>query len=236
MAKIGVLCKQANKKCIFAGNILHYMDKNYWKSIYSKQSEDEKPSPFATYVVENIGVAGKTIIELGCGNGRDAICFANANAAKVEAIDQCDNIIELLQHRFKQVNNLSFTCRDFTQMDDSSGTKYDIVYSRFTLHSVSKEQQHDVISWAFRNLNPSGNLCVEVRGQKNEIFRTGTPVEGEPDAFILNNHYRRFLQFESFCKELEDCHFHIDFAKEQKGVAPYKGQNETYIRVIATKE
>ena len=212
------------------------MDKKYWKQIYSKQSEDEKPSLFATYVVANIGVDGKTMIELGCGNGRDAICFANANAAKVEAIDQCENIIELLQNRYKQIENLVFRCCDFTCLSDSDYSKYDLVYSRFTLHSISEEQQHNVILWAFRNLKPNGKLCVEVRWQKNEIFKVGTPVEGEPDAFILNDHYRRFINFESFCDELKSCQFSIEYAKEQKGFAPYNGQDETFIRVIATKE
>ena len=209
------------------------MDKNYWKNIYSKQSEDERPSLFALYVTESIGVEGKSLIELGCGNGRDAICFANANADMVVAVDQCENIIELLQHRYQQVGNLDFQCRDFTCMED--GTPYDIIYSRFTLHSISQEQKHDVIQWAYRNLKDGGKLCIEVRGQKNEIFQVGEPVEGEPDAFILNDHYRRFLHFETFCEELRSCHFQIDFAKEQKGFAPYNGQDETYIRVIASR-
>lgn len=209
------------------------MDKNYWKNIYSKQSEDERPSLFALNVVESIGVEGKSIIELGCGNGRDAICFANANATKVVAVDQCENIIELLQHRYQQVGNLDFQCRDFTCMEDS--LPFDIVYSRFTLHSISKAQQHEVILWACRNLKNGGRLCIEVRGQKNEIFKVGEPVEGEPDAFILNDHYRRFLNFEAFCEELRSCHFQIDYAEEQKGFAPYNGQDETYIRVIASR-
>lgn len=210
------------------------MDKNYWKNIYSKQSEDEMPSLFALYVSESIGVEGKSLIELGCGNGRDAICFANANASKVVAVDQCDNIIELLRHRFQLVGNLEFQCCDFTCMEDLQ-EGFDFVYSRFTLHSISKKQQHSVIQWAYRNLNKNGRLCIEVRGQKNEIFQVGTPVEGEPDAFILNDHYRRFLHFESFCEELRSCHFQIEYAKEQKGFAPYNGQDETYIRVIASR-
>lgn len=209
------------------------MDKNYWKNIYSKQSEGEQPSLFARYIVETFDIENKSIIELGCGNGRDAIFFANANA-QVTAIDQCDNIIELLAHRFKKVNNLNFKCLDFTSMDDSMN--FNIVYSRFTLHSISKEQEKNVIRWAYRNLMPKGKLCIEVRGQKNEIYQVGIPVDGEPDAFILNDHYRRFLHFESFCKELEDIGFKIEYAAEQKGFAPYNGTNETYIRIIATKE
>ena len=208
------------------------MDKNYWRNIYSKQSEGELPSLFARYIAETLSIEGKSIIELGCGNGRDAIFFANANA-HVTAIDQCDNIIELLNLRFQKVDNLKFICTDFTCLDDR--TKYDIVYSRFTLHSISKTQEENVVVWAYRNLKPNGKFCVEVRGQKNEIFQVGTPVDGEPDAFILNDHYRRFLHFESFCKELQDLGFQLDFAKEQKGFAPYNGTDETYIRVIASK-
>ena len=159
--------------------------------------------------------------------------FANANA-NVTAIDQCDNIIELLDGRFKKVDNLTFKCLDFTCLDDMM--PFDFVYSRFTLHSISKGQEQKVVKWAHRNLNPYGKLCIEVRGQKNEIFQVGIPVEGEPDAFILNDHYRRFLNFESFCDELITIGFRIDYAKEEKGFAPYNGTNETYIRIIASKQ
>ncbi len=208
------------------------MDKNYWKNIYSKQSEGEQPSLFARYIVDNYAIENKDLIELGCGNGRDAIFFANANA-NVTAVDQCDNIIELLDHRFQKVGNLKFKCLDFTCMDDV--TKYDVVYSRFTLHSISKSQEDGVLSWAYRNLNVGGRLCIEVRGQKNEIYKEGEPVDGEPDAFILNGHYRRFLKFEYLCNTLKTIGFHIDFADERKGFAPYNGTDETYIRVIASK-
>lgn len=208
------------------------MDKNYWKNIYSKQSEGEKPSLFAIYIADNYDLKGKSLIELGCGNGRDAIYFANANA-NVYAIDQCDNIIDLLDYRFQKVDNLHFKCLDFTSLDDE--TSYDIVYSRFTLHSISKEQEAQVLRWAHRNLTEGGKLCIEVRGQKNEIFRVGEPVEGEPDAFILNDHYRRFIHFETFCEKLKALGFNLEFAKEEKGFAPYKGTDETYIRVIASK-
>lgn len=185
------------------------MDKNYWKNIYSKQSESEMPSLFARHIADTISLEGKSIIELGCGNVRDAIFFANANA-NVTAIDQCDNIIDLLNLRFQKVNNLKFKCTDFTCLDNCN--PYDIVYSRFTLHSISKEQEENVVKWAFRNLNPNGKLCIEVRGQKNEIYQVGIPVEGESDAFILDDHYRRFIHFDSFCKELEHIGFKLDYA------------------------
>lgn len=210
------------------------MDKKYWEKVYSKQTEEEKPSLFAVFIAENLGIYGKELVELGCGNGRDAVYFANVGAKHVDAIDQCENIINLLTHRFQQIKNLSFHCEDFTCMETKE-RKFDIIYSRFTLHSISKEQEQNVIQWAYQNILSGGSFCIEVRGQKNEIFGVGIPVEGETDAFILNDHYRRFLHFESFCKELTSLGFILNFAKEQKGFAPYNGQDETYIRIIATK-
>ena len=63
----------------------------------------------------------------------------------------------------------------------------------------------------------------------------GEAVPNEADAYILDNHYRRFLNFDSLCEDLKKLGFTLDFAAEDKDFAPYNGQNETYIRVIARK-
>lgn len=207
------------------------MDKEYWKKIYMQQNEEHKPSLFARHIAENFGVEGHKLIELGCGNGRDSIFFSRLGA-EVTAIDQCENAIDFMQPLIGK--GIRFECCDFTRMNDCPAP-FDIVYSRFTLHSISAMEERRVVGWAHRNLAGSGLFCIEVRGQKNEIYRFGEPVEGEPDAFVYNSHYRRFLNFDSFCEELRNHGFEIVYAAEQKGFAPYNGTDETYIRVIAQK-
>jgi tellurite methyltransferase len=80
-----------------------------------------------------------------------------------------------------------------------------------------------------------GYFCIEVRGQKNEIYQLGTKVHGEEHAYIYNEHYRRFLNFNELCLSLQSLNFTIEYAAEQKGFAPYEGNDETYIRVIVKK-
>ena len=135
------------------------MDKKYWEQFYSKQNAEFAPSLFAEYVVKNVSASGKNVVELGCGNGRDATYFAQ-NGYNVLAIDQCLSEINVLQDRYSNCTNLTFTCADFTNLQQH--TSYDIVYSRFTLHSVSKEEQNRVVDWTFASLQKGGVFCEQV--------------------------------------------------------------------------
>ena len=208
------------------------MDFNYWEQYYLKQNAEMMPSLFAHHVVDLLKDKHAEIVELGCGNGRDSIFFAQ-NGHYVDAIDQCYHEICFLMDKYQYIDNLDFRCDDFTDMVDDK--PYDVVYSRFTLHSISREQEKRTLDWAFRNLNENGLLCIEVRGQRNEIYKMGEAVENEEDAYIYNNHYRRFLNFDNLCDELKEIGFSLDFAAEDKNFAPFNGQNETYIRVLARK-
>ena len=47
------------------------MDKSYWNKYYSKKLGVQEPSSFAVYVLKMMS-DGDSILELGCGNGRDS--------------------------------------------------------------------------------------------------------------------------------------------------------------------
>lgn len=209
------------------------MDKNYWKDYYSKQREERLPSLFAKHLVDNyLNDKNITLIELGCGNGRDSIYFSN-NGFNVVAIDQVEEEIDFLQKKYLDITNLDFISGDFTSLDEDR--KYNVVYSRFTMHSINAIQQDRVLKWSFAQLDKDGLLCIEVRGKKNEIFRKGEKVIDEDDAYVYENHYRRFLDFNELCDQLKEVGFSLIYSREDKGFAPFKNTNETFIRVIAQK-
>lgn len=209
------------------------MDKRYWNNYYSKHRQNKQPSLFAQHIVENyVGAKKTTLIELGCGNGRDSIYFSE-RGLNIVALDQVDEEIIFLQNQFSEVKNLEFRSGDFTDLENDE--LYEIVYSRFTLHSINSTQQNRVLNWSYNQLNENGLFCIEVRGQKNELYQKGEKVADEKDAYIHDNHYRRFLEFEPFCNQLKEIGFTIEYSKESKGFAPFKNTDETFIRVIAKK-
>lgn len=263
------------------------MDKSYWTKFYAKHKVGGKPSLFAQFVWDSYlrqmqadkNVKARTntqintksshtphtgtisLLELGCGNGRDALFFAK-NKIQTTAIDQVvDEISYLAKHcatTTKGIANPHFIAGDFTNLsaiferggagiafsntkssaitarqDNLESTRFDCIYSRFTLHSITHAQQENLLSQIPHFLAPSGIVAIEARGKKNSLYQQGEPVEGEANAFIHDSHYRRFVDFESLCEVLESqLNLTIHFAKEDRGFAPFNGEDDYFFRVV----
>lgn len=209
-------------------------DEAYWAEYYRSGAAPEVPSEFARYVmdeyIQKIGGITSRMVELGCGNGRDARYFA-ANGIEVDAFDQC---VTDEQQATSISGNPNYIRGDFTALEDRD-MPADLVYSRFTLHSVDAAGQNSAITWAHRNLVPGGHLLIETRGQKNELYGLGDPVDGEPDAFVYEDHYRRFVDFYDFVDEIERAGFSVKEASEETGYAPFKDTDFHFIRVVGKK-
>ncbi len=206
-------------------------DKNYWKSYYATRlsEKEQKQSDFASFCVKHYFKPNSSLIELGCGNGRDSVYFAKCGI-DVLGIDQCENAISFLNKGHKN-KHLVFESGDFTALQDFKDG-FDAVYSRFTLHSINAIQEKRLFEWIKRNLKPQGFLAIECRGYKNSLNRLGVMVE--TDAFIYDNHYRRFVNFE-YLVELLSQDYEILFAKEDKGFAPFNGEDDFFVRVVGLK-
>lgn len=208
------------------------MDRDYWKNYYQAHlsTKEQQQSNFASFCMKRFFKSGANLIELGCGNGRDSIYFAK-NGIHTLGIDQCENIIDFLNKHYG-TDNLSFQSGDFTALPNAK-EKFDIVYSRFTLHSINAKQQDNLFAWIRANLKESGILAIECRGYKNSLYRLGVMVE--EDAFIYENHYRRFVDFENLCETLGK-DYEILFAKEDKGFAPFNGEDDFFFRIITCRK
>ena len=207
------------------------MDKKYWENYYKSHPLAEHPSLFAKYVLAHHLVEGETLIELGCGNGRDAVFFAR-HKIDVLAVDQCEGELAALAQK-NDLSNLKFKCADFTSLGDIGS--FDYIYSRFTLHVISEEQEDRVIKWAHDHLNKGGKFFIEARGHKNELHKLGEKVPNEDHAYIYDNHYRRFIPIDALQEKLEKNGFKIIQSEEKTGFAPFGDTDYHFIRKVAVK-
>ncbi|EEO25453.1 adenylyl-sulfate kinase [Helicobacter winghamensis] len=103
----------------FLMKVYETSDKGYWHQFYANHMQIGQESYFAKFCMKYFK-SGQSLIELGCGNGRDSLYFAK-NGLDVLGVDQCDNVIEFLQ-QYKNYS-LEFQCADFTKLDLCSSVR-----------------------------------------------------------------------------------------------------------------
>ncbi|MDY5509308.1 adenylyl-sulfate kinase [Dysosmobacter sp.] len=202
----------------------------YWNQYYKNRVCATGPSPFAEYTATLVQ-PGKTLLELGCGNGRDAVYFAG-RGLRVKAMDTSREAIDQLRER--NIENAEFLCGDFVNSGLHTPDSYDYAYSRFTIHSISRNQEQVLLRNVFRGLRSGGKFFIEVRSIHDPLFGKGKPVER--NAFFYDNHYRRFIVLDELEESLARSGFLVEYAEERTGFAPYGNDDPPVIRIVAAKE
>jgi tellurite methyltransferase len=196
------------------------MDIEYWEKYYKDRKQPFPHSNFSGFVASYLS-EGDSLVDCGCGNARDSVYFSKIGI-NVTAIDQCPSLIDDLR---KTIDNVGFSVADFTRLDGS--TKWDCVYSRFTLHSIPEDQEDDFIK--------SCNSCckkfvfIEARSDKNDCEDKST-------------HYRRNINLAKLIGKLS-ADFDILYSEESNHFSPLldiystEDKKEPFLlRVVARKK
>ena len=202
--------------------------KKYWEEYYERIAGATFPSSFAEFILSYLK-KDETLMELGCGNGRDSIFFSK-HGLKVLGIDQCESVIENLNKNHRN-ENLKFETGDFTKI--SGEFRFRNVYSRFSLHSVNKESASETMQSVFRILDKGGLFFIEVRSIKDDFYGIGKEVG--KDGWV-DTHYRRFIRYDEIIKEIRNIGYEIVHSVESRGLAAYKEEDPVVIRIIAMKK
>ncbi len=210
-------------------------DERYWDSYYMgkdvKSGSMVDPSLFAQSVLSKYMQAGKDLIELGCGNGRDSIYFAK-HGLNVTGIDASNIAIKWL-HDTVDLDNCTFICDDFVNAEAIYQIQYDYCYSRFTLHAINEQQETQIFLKAYNMLKDKGYFFIEARSIHDGKYGLGKNVE--KNAFIYDGHYRRYIDMAELEQKLKSVGFTLVEKKESDRFAPKKGEHSVCIRVIAQK-
>lgn len=214
------------------------MDIEYWDKYYKRNGTNElisDCSTFAAFCLDNFFVdPGMTIIELGCGNGRDAVYFAQ-NELKVVALDQSITGVKIAKKRLDVAKShyLDTVSADFVKMDYAKYTHVDAFYSRFTIHSISSDDEAKLLPKIFHALNSGGLFCIEVRTTSDPLYGIG---ENCGDNTFSTDHRRRFVNSDKFLHSVLALGFKLVYFTERDNLSVYKDDNPVLMRIVLQKQ
>ena len=214
------------------------MDKKYWNNYYQKHGKDKgisKCSSFAQFCLDNFFIdKNLNIIELGSGNCRDAIFFAH-HQHNITAIDQSTTVIDIEKQSLNTGVNqyLHPKTLDFVQENYDQYKKIDAFYSRFTIHSITKDDELVLLPNVYNTLIDDGLFCIEVRTTNDTLYGVGEHC-GD-NTFITDNHKRRFIDSQIFREQVSVLGFKELYFTEEDNLSIYNNDNPVLMRLILQK-
>lgn len=183
------------------------MNQRYWKAWYKKKHELE-PSDFAKSCVKEFRPYSH-IIDLGCGNGRDSYFFADKGHA-VMGVDFAVSPKPSFTNGYTSFTNQN--------LSDLFKTKclYDVVYSRFFLHAISKRDLINLLKWS-KGLFIAEFRCV---GDK--------PV-------LYTKHKRNLIDLDELVYDMKNLYYGIISEGQGRGLAKYKNEDPFVGRIMAIR-
>ena len=165
-------------------------DTDYWNSYYKKKVAPTNPSDFAKYINSKID-SPKIILDVGCGNGRDSYYFSNQGHTVIALDNSEEALKQITSSTFGKIPTI---CSDVSNLEITKPF-VDVVYSRFSLHSLDEESYANSLNVVYNILNLQGLFCIEVRSVEDELYGEGKSLGTNT---FETDHSRRFFTLESF--------------------------------------
>ena len=195
---------------------------DYWDDYYAARATPVRklPSQFATFVAGELYERHR-VIELGCGDGRDAMFFASYGHevigvdASHAAVESCRTLAETLGE------DASFIVSRIEAPDLAARVRGErgprVVYARFFLHTINESEEESLLDLAAAITDPGDLLAVE--------YRTVRDASG---AKVTETHYRRFVMPAAFEARALGRGFDVAYTVEGFGFAKYR-QDDAYV-------
>ena len=214
--------------------ILLAQRETHWNLQYGETGELPPPTQFAAFMSQEINKTS-SIIEFGCGSGRDSIFFAQ-QGFRVIGIDASASAVQLCRTHAERLHlgsamfinasiNTAFESSCITNIIHAWGNPHVVVYSRFFLHAITDEEESCFLGIASDICRNGGLLVCEFRTPRDRLLIKSTA-----------KHYRRFVNPSAFCAKALGYSFEARYAVEGFGYAKYRNDDAYVCRLILSSD
>jgi SAM-dependent methyltransferase len=202
----------------------------YWNEYYKSVTKKSAPSQFAAFIANELSDYS-LIVDVGCGNGRDTLFFAQLGFKTIGI----DGSASAIAHCKKQLSpdtdpqggeffirrNVLDLPTDASLLERITQAKK-IIYSRFFLHAIDEIEEQAFFEFAYTSCKKGDAIAVE--------FRTSLDAGRSK---VTGQHYRRYIDAKSLVAAASaQPGIQLSYLTEGTGYAKYKTDDAHVCRAI----
>jgi len=198
----------------------------YWNTEYGRAKIPTIPSQFAAFVANELKSDEVNVVDIGCGNARDAVFFASLGK-HVLGLDGSQTVIkDNIEKYYDKNTELNFNWLDLNDAVSSDFIlpRKAVVYSRFFVHAIDEKAEVNFFKLLNNNLLDGQRIFLEFRTKYDANLQK-----------VADKHYRRYISVPDFSKKLNENGFQIEYSITGKGFAKYQSEDAHVCRIIAEK-
>jgi len=200
---------------------------NYWNKFYNKTLIMDE-STFAKFTYKKIKNKKGKILDIGCGNGRDARFF-NRKGFHVMGVDISQKAIQ--KNSKNTIKNLVF--KKFDVGKNKLKIKFEIIYCRFFLHTLDEVLEDKLINIIKLAKKKNTMVFFEFRNYKDKIFGNFKADDHNKIIEFEKGHFRRIIDPKLFKKKfIFETKSTIIYQKSGINLSVVKNDNPNLSRMI----
>ncbi|MDO9183244.1 MAG: class I SAM-dependent methyltransferase [Bacteriovorax sp.] len=166
----------------------------------------------------------KTILDLGCGSGQDAVFFAE-HGFRVTAVDFSEAGLSSISG---DIPNLKKICSGINELKLKPNS-FDVIYAHLSLHYFDDKTTTKIFTNLFKALNNGGLIFVKCKSIDDSLYGLGEEVGR--DIYYYKKQYRHFFSKDYMLEKLSS----FKIIKIRKSTSVYHNFKSSFIEAVARK-